>query len=767
MDIAAWLDNYPVIAAGDLKSPAASALVNFIARHARHVAAVVEARRGGTSEFVVLDFATGRPQKPVYRIKHTERIAVRFAEGDAMPLVYMLRSDFPDTPHQQLTLEGTPRAICVDDRLWAEAQLTWTPAELVQRILKWFERASEGKLHDARQPLDPLMMASGLSFIISRRDLAQADTLDLVGEHDTQYRSMLRIRRIEDVTGPSQNLEPISFVAYRVAPENMQRLTFAPDNLGSLAAMLEARGIDLFADLREQFCAWLRQDKPPVWRINGRFAIIVEMPVIAPDGAAQNGTDLRAFLTTESVGAIAAALGVAEPASKEMGSNVGYIARVIPGKSNDDAARALSIQSAEIHCEFDRTLATQLCGRNEPDIRNVVLVGAGAIGSHLAECLGREGRFRWTIIDDDRVLPHNLARHIARGCNITAGKAALVAAALNATIDSAEPVATFIAADVMTEGNERAQIDDALNAADIIIDATASLVAGRYLSDHPSAARRISAFFNPTGTDGVLLAEPSDRSLTLRDLEAQYYGFVSRDEQLAGHLTPSDNGFAYTGACRAITNFMPQSNVMTLSGLLAGALGRAVDADDAVLKIWSLHDDGGVNVCGIDPPSVTSFEAGDWTISVDLDLANRILAMRDAALPNETGGVLTGIVDIPEKIIHLADAAPAPPDSRGSLGQFVRGTDGVRAHLDDVFARTRGQVRYIGEWHSHPPQSAARPSATDLLQIDWLSTLFDLDTLPALMLIAGEEEIGFVLARRQAVQCESPDQVEEGKVANG
>lgn len=757
MDIEAWLLDYPVVEAGGLRSSAAKALVNFVDRYAGETATFVEARCGVGRELVVFDFQTARPQRPVYPIKHVERIAVRFAEDDAMPLIYILRPDFPDTPHQQLTLEGTPRAICIDDRMWSEAQLTWTPAELVQRVLKWFDRAAQGNLHDARQPLDPLMMISGLSLVISRRTLAQAETLDLVGEHDEQYHQILRVKRIEEISEQRANVEPISLVAYKVAPEDMQRLTFAPDNLGSLAEMLAVRGIDLFSDLRNKFSDWLRHEEPPVWRINGRFAVIVEMPIIAPDGATQDGSDLRAFLTTQSAGEIAAALGIAEPASPEMGSKVGYVARLICEDSDNAAVQGLSVQSAEIHYEFDRTLATQLGGRVSPDIRNVVLVGAGAIGSHLADCLCREGRFRWTVIDNDRVLPHNLARHIARKPDVTAGKAALVAAAINQTLDSDSIVATYISADVMTKGESRAYVDEALNGADIIIDATASLCAGRFLSDHPSSARRVSAFFNPTGTDGVILVEPEDRHLTLRDLEAQYYALVSRDERLSSHLTPSHDGFAYTGACRAITNLMPESNVMALSGLLASALGKAVDGEGSVLKIVSLKESGALNVVEADPPTVVHFVAGDWHITIDSYLAERILTARSEALPNETGGVLTGLVDISKKSIHLADAVLAPADSQCSPGQFVRGTIGVRDHLDDVFARTRGQVRYVGEWHSHPPRSSARPSATDLAQIDWLSTLFDLDTLPALMLIASEDEIAIVFARNNGVASGSSE----------
>lgn len=750
MDIAAWLSRSAGIAAGDLQSPAAASLMSFVERYAAATARFVDVRRGPEGEFVILDFQTGRPQKPVYPIRRTERIAVRFAPGDAMPFVYVLRADFPDTPHQQLAIEGAPRAICIDDRLWAEARLTWTPAELVHRILTWFERAAKGELHDARQPLDPLMIGSPLSFIISRRDLVDAAALDLVGVHDKNHSDTLRVMRLDAVRARPEDIEPLSLAAYRVAPEHMQRLTFAPDNLGSLADMLAARGIDLFGDLRRRFTDWLGGAEPPVWRINGRFAVIVEMPVIAPDGAQQDGTDLRAFITDKSVGELAVALGVAAPASKNEGSAVGFVKLLTLEKPDEQALRSINALSAEIHYEFDRTLATQLSGRKTPDARKVVLVGAGAIGSHLAECLCREGRFRWTVIDDDRVLPHNLGKHIARGGNVTAEKAALVAAAINATLDSEEPSATHITANVMTDGENRDRIDAALNEADLIIDATASVLAGRFLSDHPAAARRAGVFFNPAGTDGVLLVEPEDRSLTLRDLEAQYFALVSRDDRLQEHLTPADRGFAYTGACRAITNLMPETSAMVLAGLIGRALGRAVDADAPVMTVWSMAESGAVTVCAGAPSPVLRFGTGDWGIAIDHALIGRIAAIRDDKLPAETGGVLTGVVDIPAKTIHIAHAAPAPEDSTERPDTFVRGTAGVRDYLDNVFARTRGQVRYVGEWHSHPPRAAARPSATDLVQIDWLSTLFDLDTLPALMLIAGQRETALILANREA-----------------
>jgi tRNA A37 threonylcarbamoyladenosine dehydratase len=158
-----------------------------------------------------------------------------------------------------------------------------------------------------------------------------------------------------------------------------------------------------------------------------------------------------------------------------------------------------------------------------------VLVGAGAIGSHLALILAREGRFSWTVVDEDTLLPHNLARHSANFGNLAHAKASVVAAQINALCPpAAAPVVVAVVCDVMNQGAHQDQIRAALDSADIIIDATASVAVARFLSDDAATARRASAFFNPAGEPVVVLVEPAERSVTLRDLEAQYYRAILR-----------------------------------------------------------------------------------------------------------------------------------------------------------------------------------------------------------------------------------------------
>ncbi len=747
MDIDAWLSRHgPAVGEGILESPVAAAFVSFVRRYAEDVVDLIEVRVAEDRQFVVLDFQTGRPQHSECDIRRVERIGVCFLAEDGMPFIFMLRPDFPDTEHQQLTIEGSPRAICIDDRPWGEARLTWTHAELVQRILSWFSRAIRGELHDARQPIDPVLSGSPLNFLIPRNMLIGADERDLVGVYENNHQRTLRVLPIQAHQGGLDNMDPVSVVAYQVAPECMTRMMFAPNNLASLGEVLEVRGIDLFKDLRNRLSEWVKEGKGAAWRLNALFVIIVEMPIISPSGERQDGTDLRAYVTEKSAGDLAVALGVAFPSrSAKEGSEVGYVPAVVSTDSSD-AIRNLVVRVAEVHYEFDRTTATQLTGRSEEDLRRVVMVGAGAIGSHVSDCLVREGRFSWTVVDDDFLLPHNLARHTGRSADVTKNKAELVANKLNAIYDNRPSIANAIGANLFSGEPERSLIDESLLEADIVLDASASVPVGRFLSDHDATARRASIFFTPSGDGAVLLIEPSDRSCKLRDLEAQYLALVAADDRLSDHLSNPKQSFAYTGACRAITNMIAESRVLVLSGLVSSALGDAIDQSSGTITIWSVQNDGVINAISSVPKPVITATWNNWSVSIDQSVVNQIMKMRSEHLPNETGGVLLGVVDIPSKRVHIVLAASAPPGSEETPSGFVRGTCGVREHLDQVSELTGGQVRYVGEWHSHPQRAGTQPSNVDLVQIDWLATLFEMEALPALMVIAGDQDVSVIFA---------------------
>lgn len=101
---------------------------------------------------------------------------------------------------------------------------------------------------------------------------------------------------------------------------------------------------------------------------------------------------------------------------------------------------------------------------------NVLLLGAGALGSCLAEQLTRMGVKKMTIVDADRLEAGNLVRHTLTIDNLYELKAEAIAKRLNNSNPSAD--ISFINAQIPDHTNNK-DIQTAVTNADIIIDATA------------------------------------------------------------------------------------------------------------------------------------------------------------------------------------------------------------------------------------------------------------------------------------------------------
>lgn len=706
---------------------------------------------------VVLWMPTGRPQRPVIAVQYEERVGILFDKEDGMPSVFMLRQDFPDTYHQQWVPKGWPRSICIDDRPWEEARLSWTPAELLFRVSNWFLRASAGELHDARQPVDAQFLTSGLAFLIDREHLGNPDA-DLIAIHEDAIGDTLLIEPLNQDAFGRQNVQPFCIFSYKVPVQDMRRLEHAPDTLASLAELLESLGIDLIEDLKARFHKWLSSNATEAnWRMHGRIGIVVEMPIVSPNGDLQHGSDFRSFITKNAAGEIAVLLGLAiEDKSGVAGDGVSFRLAVTPSTVDQSALAETLVFISEVHVGFDRALATRLSAQSESDTRRVVLVGAGALGSGLAENLAREGRWQWTILDDDRLLPHNLSRHIGVSSDIRKHKAEIVAERLRMIAPSEFRQTSAITKPVTFATESEDAITQTFAVADLIIDATASVAAQRLISDQSCAARRFSVFFNADGRAAVLLAEDVDRSIKLRDLEGQYLRAVCEIPDLHNHLQRQEDVIAYTGACRAITNQMPQSRVAILNGILATALGSHSTKPDPAIRVWSINDES-YEISHHDVPVRQTFtcDIGDWRVVFDEKLVSDLNELRAQQLPRETGGVLYGLVDVQKMSIHILIASREPSDSEGSGSGFVRGSNGVSEEISTIQKQTLGHIRYVGEWHSHPPRATTTPSRTDIGQLDWLAQLMQLDALPALMVIAGDDDIRIILAGTETTLSKS------------
>jgi hypothetical protein len=743
MGVHPWWSGFgqAVTSADDLASVPARDLAAAVAAGAIPGVTLTELRActqtGRTA--VAVEIEVERPQDLAHPIRATERVAVVFEAQGGQPRVLALRDDFPDTPHQNWTPQDAPCSLCVDDRPWQAARLTYRPVDFIRRIQLWLAKAARGELHDTAQPPDPLFFLSQLAIIVPRAALLPAaDPVELIGFVRPDNQALIITRTIADAQPRRKGLPSFVVIGFRAQPQSMTRLRHAPVTLAALHAELQQAGINVIDEIKTRLKGWAGIANDSVRRLSSLLAIVVAFPITTADGKTTD--DLRAFISFETAGQIGVQWGLLHKtkAAGVAGADDVFVRAVPEGAPTPGE---IKIEPAQVHLAFDRELAAAVAGHAEPDRRRAVLVGAGALGSQIAINLAREGAFSWTVVDSDWLLPHNLARHALLIDELGAPKALALARQMGWLLNESF---TAVAGDVAKPDADLAR---ELAEADVIIDASASVAVSRHLADlDNSNARRICVFFNPAGTAVVLLAESRDRAVTLRDLEAQYHRLVQTEPALEDHLRAGP-GLRYSGSCRALTNRIPATSAALLSALGARGLVEALKSDNAVVRIWNVGAAGAVQLIERRGAATRHVKLGEWSITYDDGLLTELASLRASRLPRETGGVLLGIADMSRKSIHVAHALPEPEDSRGSPQGFERGVVGLKVAVSRAAETSLHQLSYVGEWHSHPKRSSPLPSNIDLAQIVWLGNELEHEGLPGLMAIAADHgAFTFVLA---------------------
>lgn len=720
----------PAVPPGSLAGLNARALAAYASSGLDEDACLAECRRSDEGmECVLVRVRLYPPQRPAADIRHEEELAILFTAEDSHPALLAARADFPETPHQNMMPDGLPRYLCVDDRPWDDAAPGWSPYAYLERVKWWLNAAAMGALTGTGQVVDPFFVVSGPDLLVparifadARNDLAFA-LVPPTGSDDGNVRC-LHLVECGDMPIDQGGFKAIMLTA---SVSMAKSVMTPPGTLEALLRVAQAVGLDLLRSLQN----WIV--RLPAADLSRRPALLLHFPV-AGMGSTAVRHDLVAFALKCDIGHLGTMLGVLSP-DPERASSWGKL--VVRAPVQLELLSAERMLSMAVQLEFDLAAARPFSGLPGGSATKALLIGAGAIGSHVALALTREGRHSWTVADGDWLRPHNLARHVLGQSQVGQSKARALAAMLS---DLSRAQATPIACDVLRPADHAQALEKAAAGADVILDASASVAVSRRISDWShTKARRVSAFFNASGDAAVLLAEDATRTIPLDALEAQYYRLVLRDDVLSAHLAPPPEGFRYAGSCRAVSARIPESRVSILSGLAAAGISAALAEEGATLCTWSLQPDGSVAAARAAPSMLRRETLVGWTVLLDEDLAAKVRRRRERALPSETGGVLVGTVDMQRRVIAAVDALRSPADSSGDATTFIRGTDGLRDQLDGVARRTGGMVRYIGEWHTHPRGSEAMPSALDIEQLVSLRRELRREGLPATMLISGSD----------------------------
>ena len=723
-----------VISAGDLRISKAEDFAKAVESAA--YAHLIECRRTASSdEIIVFDAEVEIGQKTVHDIRSFERLAVTFEVSDTkMPEVLALRRDFPLVPHLNLRLKEFPRSLCVTEQKYSEWKLRSTGTTFVEVIRQWLSLTAKGRLHAGDQPLEPLLLGSEGELIIPSDLFTKAidsEFLSITFVDSGNGRGTFiaeRPKSIDEVQNPFEYVATV----FHSAPQPHGVILRTPATLCELHEFLERSGMDLLGELRNRLRAWKNQHEEKI--LESRLALITHLPKTRNENSMPETSEFRAFLTWDTIRKVGIEIGLWE----ESNGHIGGILNIDQNKKGDK----IQVGMLNPILSFSRERAARFNGLSSRDNRKITAVGLGALGSQVFMNLIRAGFGEWTLIDDDFLLPHNLARHALDGFSIGYPKVQSLAIRANQTIEET-PIADCIVADVLNtpESSETCEkLKKAFSNAEIILDASASVPVARHLvHDIDSSARRISIFFNPRGTDVVILAEDEKRETTLNFLEMQYYRHLINEPHLKSHLQRNSERIRYATSCRDVSSTISQDFVALQSAICSRAIHQVTSNKEALLSIWCTDGDQ-INVQRHSFPvkNPISCKKGEWTLCTDEGVMDKVYKTRVEKLPNETGGVLVGTYDMQRKIVYVVDCLLSPPDSEEWPTVYIRGSQGLKAQIEKIKKITDGQLNYVGEWHSHPPHCSVKPSQLDRKVFGWLSDWMKADGLPPLMLIVGD-----------------------------
>ena len=364
--------------------------------------------------------------------------------------------------------------------------------------------------------------------------------------------------------------------------------------------------------------------------------------------------------------------------------------------------------------------------------RTVAVWGCGALGGQVAEYLTRAGVKKLILRDNGAVTPGVLVRQPFDDSDIGYGKAYMLRDRLHR-----------IRPDLEVGVSVRSLLDEPLGGpewaedAEVVIDAAASvpvlglLERGRWTwKGRPVPV--VSMVVGHTAERGMVVVSRPGHSGGPHDLSRRMKLEACNRQDIAGFLNefwPADRRsfFQPEPGCSDATFVGSAADVAGLAAMMlnwaavdlrgppqgatatghfvmlphvANPPGQATTADFAWTSDRISHDDHAGYEIRISPEAWAKIRS--W-----------IADGRERFRPEvETGGLLFGERDEAAGVIWVSEVSGPPPDSEHSAEKFVCGIEGTAEMNTEKRARTRGSVRYLGMWHTHP-DSLPVPSPTD------------------------------------------------------
>lgn len=689
-----------VINGDQLKHSRAKAIYRAACIH-DHVEVVQCVRNSALDEIITIKLTRLQiPEYPDYPIQAEEGVAIICRQqDDSWPEVYAMREDFPlGLPHSNAMPYKRPVSMCVVDYSFYDVRLQFSAYDFISSIQNWFEKNSIGELHEKNRPIEIFMAPDGVC--------AQRGKMDITNPY-------LNFKRITDFTCTvcgSIKEEATHCMMTVVADQTIATsMIYKPRTLGELSDIIKIYKSDALIPY-----IVLESAKMPKYA--SRFPILL---FVLTNQKRATSEDTRSQIFAAEI--LISPREILIQFRTKSHKGIYEWMRTCPIKLYD---------YRDDVCIENNMLAN---GVREvmPDI---TFIGCGTLGSNVLDHFFRKGICtKMVIIDNDYYFPHNYGRHILPASNVMEKKV-IAFKKLYKDIQNLKITPIFKNACMLTTKEQ----EEFYGEASLIVDASTVLAVERHLARDISISngRCCSIFLNPQGTDLVLLMEDKARTERLDLLEMAYYSALLENDSLQNHLEVSEQQRTSTFSCRSESNIMDYDDVGVLASIASREIQRHYQEQEAVIEIWRINKpQGDVYKVTVPIDEWDIYKIGDVMVYVSKSLQETMNKERIEWKDLETGGCLCGCYDRDRRIIYVFAQIPAPEDSKREPTYFERGTMGLNEAKKQIAKRTYYQVRYLGEWHSHP-QGDPYPSLLDKQQFEKLDNELLQQDVPFVQMIS-------------------------------
>ena len=331
-----------------------------------------ELRRSSDSDlWVLIKIDVERPQRPLIAVRKQEELLILFESTDSVSPTVLIRNDFPSVPHVDLPVSKTIRFVCLYEESWHEVRMGWTPEKFTRRIGQWLSDASQGKLHRPDQPLEPFLLGGYETIVVPENFLAttagSARVRSVFANKLTVGRGLHRLELLRwnqsiDATNPTLVVSMMS------RPLEHGALRHNPASILQLHRMMEEAdsGVNVTGNLLSEFRKRLRYLSALTCDVE--VIILMQLRKTRNDRARVEDMEMVAFELND---------------------------KAIFSKKNEDWNTSIpgaGLKAMGAVHEFSRKLAQSMSYEDHDlDETRIVAIGAGALGSQVAQNLCREG----------------------------------------------------------------------------------------------------------------------------------------------------------------------------------------------------------------------------------------------------------------------------------------------------------------------------------------------------------------------------------------